>query len=29
VKKKGGYAWAAVVFESRRNPGTTLSMPSC
>jgi len=29
VKKKGGYVWTAVVFESRRNPGTTLSMPSC
>jgi uncharacterized protein YkwD len=29
VKRKGAYVWAAVVFESRRNPGTTLSMPSC
>ena len=29
VKKKGAYVWTTVVFESRRNPGTTLSMPSC
>jgi uncharacterized protein YkwD len=29
VTKKGGYVWAVAVFESRRNPGTTLSMPSC
>ena len=29
VKKAGGYVWSAVVFESRRNPGTTLKMPSC
>ncbi|CAN5568876.1 hypothetical protein BH20ACT23_BH20ACT23_11500 [soil metagenome] len=27
--KKGGYVWSAVVFESRKNPGTTLKMPSC
>lgn len=27
--KKNGYVWAAVVFESRKNPGTTLKMPSC
>ncbi|MGH2699399.1 MAG: CAP domain-containing protein [Actinomycetota bacterium] len=29
VRKAGGYVWVAVVFESRRNPGTTLKMPSC
>jgi len=29
VKKKGGYVWSAVVFESRKNPGTTLKMPKC
>ena len=29
VVKKRGYIWATAVFESRRNPGTTLSMPSC
>jgi uncharacterized protein YkwD len=29
VVKKGGRIWATVVFESRRNPGTTLKMPSC
>ena len=29
VKKKGGRVWTSVVFESRRNPGTTLKMPSC
>jgi hypothetical protein len=29
VKKTGRYVWVAVVFESRRNPGTTLKMPSC
>jgi len=29
VRKADGYVWVAVVFESRRNPGTTLKMPSC
>ena len=29
VKQRGGYVWSVVVFESRKNPGTTLSMPSC
>jgi len=29
VVKKRGYIWATAVFESRRNPGTTLSMPTC
>jgi len=29
VRKKGQYVWTAVVFESRRNPGTTLKMPKC
>lgn len=29
VTKAGGNVWAAVVFQSRRNPGTTLEMPSC
>ena len=29
VVKKGGRIWATVVFEARRNPGTTLKMPSC
>jgi uncharacterized protein YkwD len=29
VKKAGGRVWVAVVFESRRNPGTTLKMPKC
>lgn len=27
--KSGGWVWTTVVFESKRNPGTTLSMPSC
>lgn len=29
VVKKGGRIWATVVFEARKNPGTTLKMPSC
>jgi uncharacterized protein YkwD len=29
VVRKGGRIWATVVFEARRNPGTTLKMPSC
>jgi uncharacterized protein YkwD len=28
-KKSGGWLWVTVVFESRKDPGTTLSMPSC
>ena len=27
--KKGEYLWVSVVFESKKNPGTTLNMPSC
>jgi uncharacterized protein YkwD len=27
--KKGEYLWVTVVFESKKNPGTTLNMPSC
>jgi uncharacterized protein YkwD len=27
--KKGGSLWMTVTFESRRNPGTRLPMPSC
>ena len=29
VVKKGGRVWTTVVFEARKNPGTTLKMPSC
>lgn len=29
VTKGGGHTWASVVFESKKNPGTTLKMPSC
>jgi len=29
TKKAAGLLWVTVVFESRRNPGTTLSMPKC
>ena len=29
VAKAGGYMWVTVVFEGKRNPGTTLRMPSC
>ncbi len=29
MKRKGGRLWVTVVFESRRDPGTRLSMPSC
>lgn len=29
VAKAGGYLWVTVVFEGKRNPGTTLPMPSC
>lgn len=27
--KKGGWLWTTVIFESKKNPGTTLGMPSC
>lgn len=27
--KKGDYLWITVVFESKKDPGTTLNMPSC
>lgn len=27
IKRSGGRLWTTVVFSSRRNPGTTLSMP--
>jgi uncharacterized protein YkwD len=27
--QKGSILWVTVIFESRRNPGTRLSMPSC
>jgi len=27
--KKDGYTWTTVVFESKKNPGTTLKMPKC
>jgi uncharacterized protein YkwD len=29
TKRKGGKLWMTVVFESRRDPGTRLRMPSC
>ena len=29
TKRRGGKVWTTVVFESRRDPGTRLSMPSC
>ncbi|MGH2700410.1 MAG: CAP domain-containing protein [Actinomycetota bacterium] len=29
AKRARGHLWVTVVFESRRNPGTTLSMPKC
>ena len=29
TKRKGGRLWVTVVFESGRNPGTRLWMPSC
>jgi uncharacterized protein YkwD len=28
-KQVGSLLWVTVVFESRRNPGTTLNMPKC
>ena len=27
--RKNGYMWTTVVFESKKNPGTTLKMPNC
>jgi uncharacterized protein YkwD len=27
--RKNGYTWTTVVFESKKNPGTTLKMPNC
>jgi uncharacterized protein YkwD len=27
--KKGDYLWTTIVFESKKNPGTTLKMPKC
>lgn len=29
TKRKNGRLWVTLVFESRRNPGTRLRMPSC
>ena len=29
AKRAKGYLWVTVVFESSRNPGTTLNMPNC
>jgi uncharacterized protein YkwD len=29
AKRARGHLWVTVVFESRRNPGTTLGMPKC
>jgi uncharacterized protein YkwD len=29
TKRKNGRLWVTVVFESRRNPGTRLRMPTC
>lgn len=29
VRKAGERLWVTVIFESRRDPGTTLHMPSC
>ncbi len=29
VVNDGGTMWVTVVFEARRNPGTTLNMPNC
>lgn len=27
--RKGGWLWVTVVFEAKKNPGTTYSMPNC
>jgi len=29
TKKAHGYLWVTVVFQAKRNPGTTLKMPKC
>jgi uncharacterized protein YkwD len=29
TRRRSGRLWVTLVFESRRNPGTRLSMPSC
>jgi uncharacterized protein YkwD len=29
IVKKGDWLWTTVIFESKKNPGTTLGMPSC
>ncbi|HZK50660.1 MAG TPA: CAP domain-containing protein [Actinomycetota bacterium] len=29
AKKAHGYLWVTVVFQAKRNPGTTLRMPKC
>jgi uncharacterized protein YkwD len=29
TKRAGGWQWISVVFEARKNPGTTLGMPNC
>jgi uncharacterized protein YkwD len=29
VRRRHGQMWVTVLFESRANPGTTMSMPSC
>lgn len=29
AKKSGNFLWVTVVFEGKRNPGTTLNMPKC
>lgn len=29
TKRANGYLWVTVVFEARKDPGTTLSMPKC
>ena len=29
AKRGGGWLWVSVVFEARKNPGTTLNMPKC
>ena len=28
-KRAGGWLWISVVFEAKKNPGTTFSMPNC
>jgi uncharacterized protein YkwD len=29
VRRRSGHLWVTVIFQSRSDPGTTLSMPSC